>query len=104
MRRVAVNFSGVGREAFPPPFWREPSRLHPVLPARGGGTGGVRAGRRPLFSLGSPRPFWGFPSVGAAGRESGAHGQRGTSRFWSQWKTSRVLLIAAFEINPRIAI
>lgn len=62
-------------------FLRAPPLLHPALPVRGGGARGTAAGGRPLFSLGSPRPVWGFPSVGAAGRQSVAGDQRGTSHF-----------------------
>lgn len=82
-------------------FSKAPPRPRPALPAPGGGARGTRAGGRPLFPGESP-PRGGFPSVGAAGRESGAHGQRGASRFWKQRKASRAVLIAASEKNPRI--
>uniref|UniRef100_A0A9L0SQI7 Acidic leucine-rich nuclear phosphoprotein 32 family member n=1 Tax=Equus caballus TaxID=9796 RepID=A0A9L0SQI7_HORSE len=60
------------------------------------------AGWRATLFPGESPPRGGFPSVGAAGRESGAHGQRGASRFWKQRKASRAVLIAASEKNPRI--
>lgn len=103
MRLVAVNFSGVGREAFPPPFRGRLLGFPQPFPPGAEGLG-TRAGRRLVFLLRSPRRLWGFPWVGAAGRESAAGGQRGTSHFRPQGKASRVLLIVLIEINTRSGI
>lgn len=91
MRLVAVNFSGVGREALPPPF-RGRLLDFPQPSPPGAEALETRAGRRPLFLLRSPRPEWGFPWVGAAGRESAAGGQRGTSHFRPQRKASSLVI------------
>lgn len=65
MKLVAANFSGVGREAFPPPFLGHPPRLLPVLAARGGGARNAGGEATPLSLEESP-PRVGFP-VGRSG-------------------------------------
>ena len=86
MRRVAVNFSGVGRKAFPPPFWREPSRFHSVLPARGGGAVGVAGREATPFFVGESPPLVGFP-VGRSGR----------SRKRGPWPARNLAFLVAVE-------